>query len=97
MAIFEGAVSGNKAEVTTDGEVKVNSPLDGADAGFSTMGSEIDAGAILGTRRVLSPEVDDDYRLRIATELLLDDETLNYTAQNSGKHNNQSKKLFQSI
>lgn len=36
---------------------------------------------------LVSPEVDSDYRTRIATETLLDVETFNYTAQNTGKHN----------
>lgn len=75
-----------------NGNVAVNTPTDPVDAGFSTFQSEIDAGAILGiaNRIVKSPETDDDFRLRMAAELLLDDETFNYTAQNTGKHNNQS-------
>jgi hypothetical protein len=35
---------------------------------------------------IVSPETDDDYRLRIAQESVYDWETFNYTAQNTGKH-----------
>lgn len=52
--------------------------------------SENDAGTIMGTPYLLSPETDDDYRLRVGMDTELDDETFNYTAQNTGKHNNQS-------
>lgn len=52
--------------------------------------SENDAGEITNTPYLLSPETDDDYRLRVGMDTELDDETFNYTAQNTGKHNNQS-------
>lgn len=49
---------------------------------------ELDSGSeIGGTPILMSPEVDSDYRTRIANETLLDVETFNYTAQNTGKHN----------
>lgn len=35
---------------------------------------------------MLSPEVDKDYRLRIAQDNQMDQEMFNYTAQNTGKH-----------
>jgi len=52
--------------------------------------SENDGGTKTGTPSLSSPETDDDYRLRVAMDTQLDDETFNYTAQNTGKHNNQS-------
>lgn len=52
--------------------------------------SENDGGTVMGTPYLLSPETDDDYRLRVGMDTELDDETFNYTAQNTGKHNNQS-------
>lgn len=52
--------------------------------------SENDAGSIMPTPYLLSPETDSDFRLRVSTDTPLDDETFNYTAQNTGKHNNQS-------
>ena len=51
--------------------------------------SEIDNGENLnpaGDVILASPEVDNDFRTRIAGETLLDVETFNYTAQNTGKH-----------
>jgi hypothetical protein len=56
------------------------------EAGATTILSEIDAGIINGVREVLSPEVDKDYRLRVAHDNPLDQELFNYTAQNTGKH-----------
>jgi hypothetical protein len=55
-------------------------------AGGTTMYSSVDEGEITGVREVLSPEVDKDYRLRVAHDNLLDQELFNYTAQNTGKH-----------
>lgn len=52
--------------------------------------SEIDDGKNLnpaGDVILASPEVDSDYRTRMATDTMLDIETFNYTAQNTGKHN----------
>lgn len=52
--------------------------------------SEIDNGENLnpaGDVILASPEVDSDFRTRIANETLLDIETFNYIAQNTGKHN----------
>lgn len=48
--------------------------------------SEVDHGYTTGTAKVLSPEVDADFRLRVAPDLLYDEENFNYTAQNTGKH-----------
>ena len=48
--------------------------------------SENDPGSVTGARLVYSPETDDDYRLRIGSDTILDSETFNYTAQNTGKH-----------
>lgn len=45
-----------------------------------------DEGEKTGTKYLASPETDDDYRIRVATEALFDNETFNYTAQNTGKH-----------
>lgn len=74
------------ADVTVNGSVVVTSP----DAGVPqfVMKSENDDGSHRadGVAQVLSPETDLDYRLRTAGDMLLDHETFNYTAQNTGKH-----------
>lgn len=48
--------------------------------------SENDAGTVTGTPYLQSPETDNDYRLRVSQDIFLDNETFNYTAQNTGKH-----------
>ncbi len=85
-----GSTSGNIAEVDANNNLKANLPVTITQGGFAAMASENDAGTIMGTRSMLSPETDDDYRLRIASENLLDNETFNYTAQNTGKHQNHN-------
>jgi hypothetical protein len=47
---------------------------------------ENDPGVVTGTRYVRSFEVDEDYRIRVAHDHLLDKETFNYASQNTGKH-----------
>jgi hypothetical protein len=50
------------------------------------MYSAVDEGQITAVREALSPEVDKDYRMRVAHDNCLDKELFNYTAQNTGKH-----------
>lgn len=57
-----------------------------ANSGGAVMFSEIDGGTKNASREVLSPEVDKDYRLRVAHDNVLDHELFNYAAQNTGKH-----------
>ncbi len=56
-------------------------------AGVALNFSENDPGNVTGTRSMLSPEVDPDYRVRVALDTSMDVETFDYTAQNTGKHN----------
>jgi hypothetical protein len=98
MAVIEGITSGNKAEVDVSNNILTKGPgytaagvsIGGGNDNATAMFSENDPGTITGARHTLSPETDDDFRLRIGTDLELDDETFNYTAQNTGKHNNQN-------
>jgi len=84
---IEGNTSGNVVEVDADNNIKVvtsNNPL--YMGGFRNF-SENDTGlAVGGVPLLSSPEVDTDYRLRVATDLSLDEEDLVYTAQNFTKH-----------
>lgn len=73
-------------QVTAPGTTAGGVPFGGGDVNGPAMFSEIDAGTKTGAREVLSPEVDDDYRLRVAHDTMLDQETFNYSAQNTGKH-----------
>jgi hypothetical protein len=88
MAVFQGASSGNLAEVDANNRIKVNldTGANPSQVGGIRIFSENDPGSISGTAYLVSPETDDDYRLRVAQEVLLDCETFNYTAQNTGKH-----------
>lgn len=87
MAILEGSVSGNKAEVDASNNLKVTLPTTDSQTGKVRMMSENDSGSVIGTPYLSSPETDGDFRLRVAHESLLDTETFNYAAQNTGKHN----------
>ena len=58
--------------------------------------SENDDGSKTGTPYIVSPEADDDFRLRTASDIMLDNETFNYTAQNTGKHTYVSTTLANS-
>ena len=87
---IRGSTSGNGAEVTTYNKLQVELETDIATyperVGGARIFSENDAGYVLGAPSLVSPEVDSDFRTRVANDVLLDDETFNYTAQNSGKH-----------
>jgi hypothetical protein len=93
---LEGVTSGNGVEADASNNMRVITP--GHDAGGVERGggaaaagdvailSENDAGTITVARAVLSPETDEDFRLRVAHDNILDQESFNYTAQNTGKH-----------
>lgn len=83
-----GGTSGVKADVDTNKRVLValDTGANPAQVGGVRMFSENDTGSISGTAYLVSPETDDDYRMRVAQEAVFDSETFNYTAQNTGKH-----------
>ena len=78
-----GWASGNGAEVNASGEQLV---LVDSTRSSVRMFSENDPGGATGTPYLLSPEVDDDFRLRVSNDIVLDEEDLTYTAQNFTKH-----------
>lgn len=83
-----GWASGNGVEIDATNRLKVNLALSDTpdEIGGVRLFSENDGGSITGAPSLLSPETDDDYRMRAAADALLDTETYNYTAQNTGKH-----------
>ena len=87
---IEGNTSGAVAEVTGSNQLKVitetNVLGNPNNVGASRLFSENDAGTVIGTPLLYSPETDEDYRLRVAVDNLMDTETFNYAAQNTGKH-----------
>lgn len=68
------------------GNVKTALTLDPQYTGGVRIFSENDAGMATGKPSLQSPEVDADFRFRVSQDLILDDESFNYTAQNTGKH-----------
>jgi hypothetical protein len=88
-----GGVSSVRQEVDTNKNAQVVTPgysatgvaFGGGDTNGQAAFSEIDNGAVFGTRTVLSGEVDDDYRNRVAHDTWLDEENFIDTAQNTGK------------
>ncbi len=85
-----GAVSGTGADVNASRQLKVvpetDASANAANVGAVKVFSEVDSGYITGEPRLFSGEVDADYRSRVATDLVLDEENFDYTAQNTGKH-----------
>lgn len=81
--------SGIQADVDASGRMLVRLPdaTTPANVGGVRLFSENDAGAVSGAPTLLSPETDEDYRLRISMDTPLDEEVFNYAAQNTGKHN----------
>lgn len=88
MAGAKIALSSTTGELKNDGNgnALVTTPTNPTQAGAIRFFSENDPGTITGTADCLSPETDADFRLRTALDSLLDSETFNYTAQNTGKH-----------
>lgn len=95
MAIIEtGSAAVGTATVDTENNLQTISPgfnSDGSSRGGGSLNadamySEVDDGTLTGERETLSPEVDKDYRLRVAQDYVMDQELFNYTAQNTGKH-----------
>jgi len=92
--IQSGSSTAGLANIDSEFNLRVNTPgnnstgqeVGGGNANAPAMLSENDAGTKTGARYMVSPETDDDYRLRIATESVFDNETFNYVAQNTGKH-----------
>lgn len=80
----------NNGLVKTPGKNSTGVDVGGGNNNAPAIFSEVDGGTKTSSRYVLSPEADDDYRLRVNLETILDDENFNYTAQNTGKHQLQN-------
>jgi hypothetical protein len=75
----------NNAQVILPGYNAAGVAVGGGDANGLAIFSELDNGSVGGARKVLSPETDTDFRLRVAHDNFLDQETFTDTAQNTGK------------
>lgn len=90
MAVIDsGNSAAGKANVTSNYDLQVALPdaTTPARVGGVRIFSENDTGTAMSANAWLqSPETDLDYRLRISQDVYLEDETFNYTAQNTGKY-----------
>jgi len=76
-------VTGNKAGVDSNNNVKVILSNTPAQVGSVRNFSENDPGTVTGTPYLKSPEVSNDYRLRVGIDTLLFKDTFNATSQNT--------------
>ena len=79
-------LTGTIADVDSNNQLKVNLPKTTTQSGYNRPLSEIDAGYVTGTPRLLSAEVSEDYRLRSELDTRWDDHKFNETAQATKKH-----------
>jgi len=63
-----GNSSSGLANVSTNYQLEVRTPQNQSQAGFVQMSSEVDSGAVTGTRLTLAGDTSDDYRLRVAID-----------------------------
>ena len=68
---IEGS-SGNVADATSAGNLKVALPTTAAQVGSVRMMSENDDGSITGSPQLKSPETSIDYRMRVGVDSILD-------------------------
>lgn len=79
-----GAVSGTGANVDADRQLLVTTNSDPLKSGAVALYCVNDEGEALGERYLKSPEVSQDYRLRVGLDTILFSDTFNATAQNTG-------------
>lgn len=99
MAIIQGGSSAaNTANVDAGFNLKVNLGTDPALMGGAVNFSQNDDGTHTGTQYLKSPEVSQDYRLRVGQDTVLFSDTFNATAQNTGlwKHTFTTMTMTQS-
>lgn len=84
VQVSGGSSTTNVANVTNH-NLNVTLPTEAAQSGFARIVSENDPGTVTGDPYLLSPETEDDYRLRVAVDTILDSETFCNANQNSGK------------
>lgn len=86
-ANIRGATTGLGAEVNASNQLKVvtetNAATNPGNVGTIRIFSENDAGSIVGTAQLKSPETSQDYRLRVGMDSVLFNESFNYTTQNT--------------
>jgi hypothetical protein len=89
-ANIRGVTTGTGAEVAGTNQLKIipetDATTNAANVGGVRIFGEYDQGLITGSASIYSPEVDADYRTRVAQDLMYDDVVFNTGAQETGKH-----------
>ena len=62
---IQGNISGNISEVDSNSNLKINLPTTQSQAGFSTIQTQQDAGSIIGSRNIITPESSLNNRLKV--------------------------------
>lgn len=94
MAVIDsGSSSAGKANVDAGFNLQVALSNTPAYIGGVRLFGENDPGTITGAAQLKSPEVSEDYRLRVGVDSVWDDENFNYVAQNFNKHKYTSNTL----
>lgn len=89
MAVIDsGSDSAGKANVTSNFDLQVALPDASTPSrvGAIRLFSENDDGSATGTPYLYSPETDDDYRLRVSHDAVVENITFNHTAQQTNKY-----------
>lgn len=79
-----GALSGTGANVDADRQLLVTTNADPAKAGAAALYCVNDEGDKTGARYLKSPEVSQDFRMRVGLDTILFSDTFNATTQNTG-------------
>lgn len=83
---IEGNTSGNVAEVNSSNELRTTGgSATESTSGFVTLACECDPGTITGSRYMIVPEADEDFRLRVGADSLAFHETFAGSALNSAQ------------
>ena len=85
-AIESGSNSAGLANVDAGYNLNVTLPKVLEYSGYNRPMSEVDAGNVTGTAKLLAAEVSEDYRMRSELDTLLDDHKFNETTQAFKKH-----------
>jgi len=85
-AIESGSNSAGLANVDAGFNLNVTLPQELEYSGYNRPMSEVDAGNVTGTAKLLAAEVSEDYRIRSELDTLLDDHKFNETTQALKKH-----------
>lgn len=98
MAVIEGGMTANIAEVDTNNQIKVVLSNTPAQMGGVRNFAENDAGTITGSAQLRSAEVSLDYRQRVGVDTIIFNDTFNATAQNTAnwRHGSSTMTMTQS-